>query len=266
VDFYQPVQVSTNSGGLLVEVKAQLDQDVGVGDVIARFDNPVLQLELKRKQLELRASQELMMIMQSRGQLANLQAEQATLESLQTQLNQLQQRVAELTVVAPCAGRVVWLAIADQTGRNFDTGKPICILAPTGTFEVQLSAAQRHATVLQSSLGTPVQVRTFDGARFTGQLEHVETSASDYLSQPLLAACYHGPIPVELENLTGSGEPKLRLLHPRISARIHLATDSNLKPGQRVYIQLPGEAESVGSTLANWLGDRWLNFKHQLPR
>ncbi|MBX3423808.1 MAG: HlyD family efflux transporter periplasmic adaptor subunit [Pirellulaceae bacterium] len=252
--------VNAEAQGILHEICAASGSMVEPDEVIAILKNPDLELELAVKRIEVQMTRESIRLKQARGALAMLQSEMARLESLLTQLEQLESRVQRLLIRAPIRGTIVAIPIQHILGHAISIGQTVCLIAPSQELEAVISVDQRHVPRLQQAIGKPLSVSTTNGVNTMGIVEKVDPKGSDYLTEPLLAASYSGPIPVEFTQ-DAKQQSQLRMLSPRFSVKIKLPSGSGLRPGQMVWIRIPGKSASLMSAIYNWGENRWMTLK-----
>ena len=97
-----------------------------------------------------------------------------------------------------------------------------------------------------------------------GTIEKVELKGSAYLSDPLLAGVYNGPIPVEMSGENKGDGKQWKLLSPRFDVHVRLPESEGYVPGQMVWARVPGDSSSIAGVIGLWLKSKWDSLKHQL--
>ena len=264
VTFYEPVQVNAESQGILEQVSVRVGEKVQAGQVIAVLRDQDLQVELQTKRLEAQSVQESMRAQQARGNLAELQAAEARLESLTSQLVQVETRFSRLTVTAPQDGIVVQLSVDHSLGQKIGVGAPICMIATSDGLEAKISASQRDLEAFRQAVGQSVAVNVVGASKRLGTVEKVELKGSAYLSDPLLAGVYNGPIPVEMSGENKGDGKQWKLLSPRFDVHVRLPESEGYVPGQMVWARVPGDSSSIAGVIGLWLKSKWDSLKHQV--
>jgi putative peptide zinc metalloprotease protein len=254
----QPHVIRAETDGFLVAVLVPGNGEVLAGDVIARLSNPDLESELALKSNELAQLNEKIVLKRAQGHLAELQAAQAQRESLLLQVQQLEARVGNLCVRSPRAGQLVRNELSDQLGLFLTAGQPLAMVGRLDDLEVVASVSQAEVARWRAAEGSHLATHISGGPRLTCALETVEPRAQDRLQEPLLAACYGGPLAVE-PKLSEAGEEDLRLHQPRFDARLRLTTQglTHVTPGQMVWVRTPGQSASLWHTLSDWTQQKW---------
>lgn len=264
VQFRQPWTIHAEAEGLLSEVPVAAGQKVNAGDILARLENDQLQLSYKLKLLEAQASREKIQYKQSRGELAEAQAEQAKLYSLEEQVRQLGEKVSRLTIRAPHGGTLASLPVQREIGRQISQGELICVLADTEQLDVKISLAQRDLYKAQKIIGKPASGRLVTGVKLTGKMDSVDPKGSKYLMEPLLAACYAGPLCI-VNSTPGTGKDNsFQLLQPRFDAKLELPATEGFAPGQMAWVRLSEQRQSIGSAALDWFAQRWQTLQFQI--
>jgi multidrug resistance efflux pump len=257
------VQVNAESQGILDQLHVSVGSQVQAGDLIAVLADPNLRVEYAKKKIEAQSVHESIRAEQAQGKLAELQNAQSRLESLHVQLGQLESRIQRLEVRAPQDGVVVHLSVNNCIGKKVDSGESICMLAQSRELEAKVSASQRDFEPFHNSIGQPVLIQCVGLAQQLGTIGKVDPKGSLYLSDPLLAGCYNGPIPVELES-SPSSSTKWKLSAPRFDIHIRIPTDSALVPGQLVWVKVPGQSTGILGVVSSWLKNQWNSLRAQL--
>lgn len=263
IAYHQPLTIRADADGFLSEVYVREQDSVQAGQLIARLINPELQLELMQKSNAAQASQERIQRARSQGNLAELQAEQAQLESLELQLDQLRNKVRGLEVRCPRNGVIAESELPRSLGLFLRAGEPLALVVQPGHFDVVASVSQDEVEAMRAAQGTAVRVSVEGVPQFEATLESVEPRASVFLQEPMLAANYGGPLPVQLQR-DANGKEELKFLAPRFEMRARvpdhhptLAKDFFLAPGQLASLRLPTQSARLWQMLYRLCQRKW---------
>ncbi len=259
-----PQLIRVEADGFLTEILISGECHVAQGDLVARLSNPELETELALKRLELARVEETMALKRAQGYLAELQAAEAQRESLALHVKQLERRVAGLQVRSPADGQLVQNDMPNRLGLFLKAGEPLATVARPEELEVRASVSQQEVAGLRAVVGESIAANISGGASLTGTLEKVEPRANDRLEQPLLAAIYGGPIPVQVQH-SAAGEEELKLIQPRFDVRLRLELSGSprVTPGQMVWLHSPGKPATLLDAFSRWCEAKWQELVRQ---
>lgn len=259
-----PLVIRAGTDGFLIQILVAGDCQVSKGDLIAKLSNPELETELALKRIELASVEETMALKRAQGHLAELQATEAQRESLALQVAQLEHRVEDLQVRSPADGQLVQNDLPQRLGLFLTAGEPLAMVARPNELEVIASVSQQDVPHLRVAVGQSISAYISGGSSLTGKLDKVDPRAIDRLEQPLLAAIYGGPLPVEVQKSV-AGEEELKLLQPRFEA--HLSLESidcqRVTPGQLVWLRSPAQSTTLLDAFSRWCQVKWQELVRQ---
>lgn len=257
VAFSEPAVLRSDAPGFLREVLATENELVKQGQIIARLSNPALAFELNDLRIQLEIAREKARVLQARGELAKSQAEQANLKSLENRLAQSEQRLQSLEIRATRDGQLRMEGLPNRIGQFLAAGALLGSIVNTAELEVRASTNQKDCPTLQRNLNCLVRIHSHGGQVGQAQVVNVNARGDAVLDEPALAACYGGPVPVELHQ-GEDGMDQLKLLRPRFQIRAQLQSqvDRRWTPGEVVWVSIPNERVAIGELLrrqaVNW--------------
>ncbi len=254
----EPTFLRIETEGFLSELLVDEQQTVQQGELIARFENPLLHHLLDSKRVEVAGSIESIAAMRARGELAEFQAEQAKLASLQEQLAQLEKRVGNLEIRSPVSGTVLSSDLRRQVGKFFTAGAGLACIGKPGEFEIKLAATQQEHARLQQCLASDIEVTSSSFHQVVCTIDKLNWRGSDLLDEPVLAASYGGPITVAM-SVPNHPDGGIKLSEPRFEVRLRLQSthSEQLVAGQIAWAHLPNSSARLVDFLCHWVNKKW---------
>lgn len=181
LDSVQGVNVTTEVGGLVVELKFDSGQDVQHNDVLLRLDDSVEQGQLRQAQAQLPALQSNLsryrtLAAQGNAPQASLDSAQSQYDAMRQNIEALQATVARKTIRAPFNGLLGVRQV--NMGQLVNPGTVIANLQDISAMRVSLIITQRDFARVQ--VGHPVEARVdaYPGRRFSGNVIAIEPSVN----------------------------------------------------------------------------------------
>jgi RND family efflux transporter MFP subunit len=179
--------VASQIDGMVQRFMASEGDMVKRGDVLAKLDDTLLQIELKgataskaeadaqlaRAKADLRRSTELLATeaiaeKKYRDDLAEVQVLEARGERLQAQIDRLKEEISRKTIRAPFGGYIVKEHI--QMGEWVTKGGPVVTMADLRKIEVKVDVPERHVPHLVAGAKTSVRLDALNPETFTGKI------------------------------------------------------------------------------------------------
>ena len=219
VEYSDCTVVRASSPGFVRDVRVLSGQQVTGGQCIAVLENHDLvkelsDLKLRMQQSELRCRQ-----WEQQGKLAACQAEMETLQDLRSKVAEKADRVDDLIIRAPHAGKIIGRNLDTLTGTYLAEGAEVISLADENAKELRVAIAQDDLSVFVRQIGRPVRVDMPGYPYLTATLSGVIPRALRQPTHPALTALNGGPLPVQPSAAPGSstkGET-FELLAPRFT-------------------------------------------------
>ena len=231
---YAPLNViRASNDGFVRDVCVVDGEQVTTGQVLLRLENEDLELELQ--DLELQISQAQITIRQNEreGDLAASQAEVIRCTALKQHLDELKQRVNDLVVTAPAAGRILGPYMATLVDTYVEVGRELLSIGDESQKEFQLSIAQDDVDRFIAHCQQPVAVWLPHHGSLNCILSDVQPQARRTVSEPSFAAAEGGPVAVQRIEAR-AGEPIYEFLEPRFTGTVPIdpGYSRDLRAGQ----------------------------------
>ncbi|MCU0961566.1 MAG: biotin/lipoyl-binding protein [Pirellulaceae bacterium] len=233
---------------------------VEAGQILLELENDALRQELGDLDLALAQSDLRLATLCNRGQIAAQQAELAAYESLRERRDAKRREVELLTIVAPCAAKVLTPHPEHLVGTHADEGRELLALGDEVRKELVLSIDETDIESFQASVGREVRARIAGHGRQVGVLTRVAPAASRQSPHVAFCATAGGPVPVTAPRANGESRALSapEFLTPRFEAAVQLTAAQSrcLHAGQRATVwpatPVPTLASSVYRTLRGW--------------
>jgi putative peptide zinc metalloprotease protein len=254
--------VRARSPGHVIEVCVKDGDWVDAGHKLAILRNDELAFELADLELEVARGEAKLRSLHSKRQLVDFQVEEQRQAALTERLTEQRRKLADLTLLAPAAGRVTARRLADLPGSFLAEGAELCEIDESRR-EFHLSIAQQDVHDFVEGLGKPITVR-FPGRTVTGVLTSLEPQASTSLPDPAFSAASGGPLAVvpgdAQQQANGKNSADWKLNEPRVTGTVALETadQSTLFSGQRGSAALHSPGRTIATVIGSWCGN-WLS-------
>lgn len=265
--------VRAGTAGFVASIDVKHGERVTAGQRLARLCRPellrqVAELKLQVEQAEIRAREA-----RQASDLTEFDNQRRLAAALQAQWQQRQTEVAQLEILAPCAG-VVWQPDVESLLGQYLLQGTALMSIDDGSQELVVSISQDDVATLLLDERSPVTLVFPNLPLLEGHLVNLQPSASDWVPAPAMARTHGGPLLVQPVS-DSSGSPRrvirtrqlgdeathnLKLVVPRVTGRVDLPLDrvGSLAIGQTGVAFLPIRQQSLASYLV-WQTRRWLN-------
>lgn len=244
--------------GEIIEILVTSGQQVAAGQEIALMRNDELALELAELEFAYAQGEVKLRSQRIKKQLVDFQVEERRQQALAERIADHRQKLTDLTVKAPSAGRVVARRLIDLPGSFIAEGAEICSIA-TDDLEFRILVGQRDVPAYATQLGQPVAI-VLPHQTSPGILKALEPQASSSLGELNLGATSGGPLAVtaaEPQSGSEEGGAAWKLTEPRVTGRVQLppASENSLRVGQRGVARIHPANYTVGSRLSALAGN-----------
>ena len=255
--------VRAESEGFLREILVSPGEEVTVGQVLARLENPELPNQLELLELNTKASKLRCRMHRQRREMASHQAESEQLAAYETQLAEKQKQVEGLSIRASSAGQIIGRTLPQLVGTYLDEGQALCQIARESAKEIQLSIHQDDVESFQERIGQRLAIRSANGLAYAS-LTRISPRATEHATHPALCASHGGPLAVRQAS-EGDSADQIVLLEPRFIGHVSLQPQHGhqLRAGQLCTASLRSPDDSIGTVLAK-LARQWVSNK--VPR
>lgn len=197
ISFRDKAVVRTELDAFVTEVNFENGQEVALGEVLARLENPETETELKSLELDVSHSRLRARKYLEGGQVGAYQAELNNLDALKEKLEAIRDSVNSLTVKAPIDG-VVFARRPDRLeGRYLRTGEEVLTVFPNSPPEVIISAREKAVEALRTEANPRLRVRLRGRpGSIPAVLDRVEKQATAAVPHAALASVAGGPLAV----------------------------------------------------------------------
>ena len=206
--------VASDGSGKLIELTVKEGDVVGKGQVLARLDNELTQLQIENAKLNIEQ------LKNDNARFSNLRKDQAisaieaekmelALKSAEVQLKQLQKQLRSSSIVAPFSG-VVTKKLVDL-GSMVMPGTPIVELTDISTLKLTISVPERDVMKFKKGQSVMANVDIYGKEEFKGNVSmiavqadgshnfKIQTSIQNNAANKIMAGMYGS---VSLENST----------------------------------------------------------------
>ncbi len=280
VEYMDKEVLRAGCSGQVVEVAVKEGERVEQGDVLIRLRNPDLETEYAQLELELNQAKIRARLFYQQDELSAFQAEQETIEGLRKKLSENKSYLANLTVTAPIAGKVIARNLSSLPGRWMQLGEELLSITPNEDRELLISIRQRDIESINSRLDDEIRCRLVGRDEdLVGKLERIESRATRAVPHDVLVSTNGGPLGVrssmdsmaQQDDLARGGsdldhfnsldeqQSQMELAKPRLAARASISGDgeSELMEGEWGYVRLSNaEKERLGI----WLYEEISNY------
>ena len=247
---YSPLSVlRAGSPGFVRRIHVESGVTVQQGSLIATLENKELEAELRELELIIEQSKLRARRLEQREELAACQTERTHLESFLTKLHEKQREVAQLSIVAPRAGRVLIRNGASLIGTYATAGTEIAAIGEENQKELRIAIRQEDVEAFREQLDQRVNVRLPGVGRLSCELIRLNPLASLVPEYASLCAKFGGPLEVREsvqtdENTAGN---QYELLKPRFTGIVRLGEIESvrLRVGQRGVAWLRCDDETL---------------------
>ena len=188
----------TDLPGFVDEVFVENGELVKEGQLLARLINPEKKTDLATARIDVTSSQLRMADYLEQKQMGAYQAELENLSGLKARYVLASQRVEDLEVFAPVAGRVFLRRPEMLKGRFLEPGSQIMSVIPDESPELIVSVIQRAGKALEAAKTQHLNVRISgrEGLAFPAELKRIEQTATIAVPHAAIASSNGGPLPV----------------------------------------------------------------------
>jgi membrane fusion protein (multidrug efflux system) len=177
----QGVDVTTEVGGLVAEIKFDSGQQVHRNDVLVRLDDSVEQGELRQAQAQLPAAlsnlqRYTQLAAQGNAPLMRLDEVRSRHDALQQQITSLQATLARKTIRAPFDGVLGVRHV--NLGQLVSPGTVIANLQNVNAMRISLIISQRDMARVQEGFPVEATVDAYPDRRFSGNVIAIEPSVN----------------------------------------------------------------------------------------
>ncbi len=237
VEARQRADVAIQSDGFVQEVKAEVGDEVRQGQVLLVCDNPILRAQRRQLVAQIKGLQlEETYALRNPADLAVAQAKH---RALQQALDDANERIADLVVRSPLAGRLAGPPLAPLLGRYVKRGHVVAQVEDLRSLRVTALVDQA-----QNALGFFNSIRAVElrapgdvGVDLPSRVLQTFDSGRTQLPHPALGALDGGPV------ATDPHDPKgMTALRPQFEIWLAVppprtAADPPFLPGERVYVR-----------------------------
>ncbi len=259
--------VRTESDGFVREIRVDSGQQVQPGDVLIVLANPELEHELSKLGLEIEACQLKRRIHQQQREMAKVQAEEEKLRTLESRHAEQREQVAQLVVLAPCAGKIIGRNLRSLHGTWLKQGSDLLVIAHEDAKEIRVSIAQEDIDAFRACVESPLRAYLPESVVLQVPLAKIEPRASTLPLDPALCAPLGGSLAVRrVSDAAGhKGRGQFELLSPRFTGVMPLGPVhcDQLHAGQRAVVAVRPR-ESLGGHLYRKLIE-WMDAKLHRP-
>jgi putative peptide zinc metalloprotease protein len=229
------------------------------GEILLVLENDDLALELADLELQIAESELKARQHQQQQELAAYQAETTRSAALRQRCEELGQQLAELSIAAPIAGKVVAPRLDDLAGTFVREGAELLHVASEECKRLQISIAQEDVERFAARCGGPVPVWLPGSSALVGKLQEISPRASVDVPEVAFCASHGGPLAVELDDDSEEGARDYRFLQPRFTGYIELTAEQSvsLHAGQLAIVSFRPLDETLGRKLYNWAA-QWI--------
>ena len=257
---YAPLSIlRVRSPGFVRKIHVHAGQSVQPGQLLATIENPQTRMELAQLDLAIEQSQIRARVMNRDREVAEYQVELRQRTSLQKQRDELKQRVRDLEIRAPAAGRVIGRELETLEGQYLPLGAAVMSVGDEPHKQIQVSVAQADFDFFLRQLGCWPQVRIKGRSRplESAQLSKINPRASLSLPHAALAAPNGGPLTVRQSAAATPGDT-WELAEPHFVATVSLPQQvaQQMRAGELARVRLGASGESMGQRLWTWLQSR----------
>lgn len=265
---YSPLSiVRAGSSGFVRHIYVSSGRSVEKGQLVAKLENDELTSELHDLALSILQSKLRARGFEQREELAAYQAESKQLDSLEIKHREKQREVAQLSIVAPCSGRVILRNAKSLLGTYATVGTEIVSIGHENRKELRIAIRQDDVQAFRGSLGADIDVRLPGIGRLKCELVRLNPRASVEPSHPSLCASFGGPLNVRERprSETNGTEHTFELLSPRFRGIVGLSEteSSQLRVGQRGVAWLANGNESIAEHLIRKVKDQFSKVLRQ---
>jgi putative peptide zinc metalloprotease protein len=223
VDFSPMTVLRAPLPGFVGRVLVKDGEHVPADAPIVVLRNDDLEFEAIDLRLQLAQSKAKIQTLSAQQQLAKRSNEEATCRSLETRLMELEGKLADLTIRAPHAGRVIARDIEQLTGRFLAAGDEVAILGGDDRLHVVAVVSQQELVAVNRP-GVQAQI-DFAACRagLSGESVRLEPAAHMSLPHEALSGVNGGPIAMRQSTApAGSGRASYEPLSPVFVAYVRL--------------------------------------------
>jgi putative peptide zinc metalloprotease protein len=272
---YAPLEIiRTTSAGFVQQVPVRPGQPVRQGQVLAVLENDELLRELEELKLSIAQSVIKSRIFHRNRELAQYQVEHENRLSLLKKKAQLEDQVAEMTMRAPRAGRVIGRDLDILVGTYVEPGTMLMAIGVEENKEIRLSISEERIETFQKSVGRypHLRIRGRSEPVRQGRLEKIGPRASAKVEHPALGAPAGGPLAVR-QVARNQAEPRddadleTEFVSPRFTGVVQLPLDVSLslRAGELARARLMDRNDTVGrrvfETISHWVRQKLGNAR-----
>jgi len=161
------------AAGIMAQMSLREGDRVDEQDIIARLENPELELSIRMMQAQVGAYEVQINSARSRGQstlAANIEKSRAEMEA---QIAQGRARIESLTVTAPFAGIIVTPNPQSQVGRFLAEGDTICELVDMERAKVTIAVGESQLQFVKEDAPASVTLRAYPWRAFGGTVAFI---------------------------------------------------------------------------------------------
>lgn len=213
----QGVNLSAQTGGLLVEMAVENGAQVKEGEVIARLDTAVeearlrvIEARLNYARLHLRRIGEL--VLTSSASVADKDLAEAEVNRAEAEIAEMQAIIQDKIVTAPFSGRLGIRSV--NPGQYVNPGQPLISLQRLDRVFVNFSIPQRNLPGLSPGHRVTVKVDAYPGREFVGSLTALDPQVDPHIRHIAVQATVENPDEALLPGMFGEVTVSLPDAHP----------------------------------------------------
>lgn len=232
--------VKAREEGFVTRLDRRDGEPVEGGAVLVQLENR--ELETRRKVLEGRLKE----VLARRAAVVRRDKVQAAvygerLQEIDRQLNEVRERLSQLTVVSPVAGRLVLPRAVDLPGRFLHKGDILGFVEEGGPRTARVVVPQATlARVRKETLRVVLRVAGHPGETLPGRVIGELPSGTDRLPSRILGTPAGGPIPVDTRDPRG-----VQALGRVFQFDVVLPEEAQPPPGSRVFVRFEHSPETL---------------------
>jgi putative peptide zinc metalloprotease protein len=250
IDADNRARVTAATAGFIREVSVQDGQQVARGEVLARLENPPLEVELESLRHRLSAIRLEESTVIHEGTAAGASEARSVRRQFEAAEAKAATDVAALELIAPVSGVVIGRDLREKAGTLLRRGDLFCEILPEGPMQALVALNEDDAGLVQAGQKVVFKLRSLPDRTFRGEVLSVDVAPARELPHQSLGEQAGGTVPSVLVPDTNPDSSRAIPAHAIYQARVAVDNfDGVLRPGMSGRIKIECGTKPFGQAL-----------------